>query len=160
MVVIYLSCSYLDTDENIRLSESDCKESKESVDIIGNIPINPDIYVTCVCIERKVDKSILELGRAKTDNIIPGSHQSIKTKLSEVVAKIMPMYQLLTLNEIPLCCVSGKTQNVNESLHSCTWRKCPKDAFESKNGTVGTALKIAHRCDHQRLSQRKQRVIE
>ncbi|GFS86412.1 uncharacterized protein TNCV_4519191 [Trichonephila clavipes] len=98
--------------------------------------------------------------RAKTDSIIPSSHRSIKTKLSEVVAKIMPMYQLLTLNEIPLCCVSGKTQNVNESLHSCTWRKCPKDAFESKNGTVGTALKIAHRCDHRRLSQRKQRVIE
>ncbi|GFX60361.1 uncharacterized protein TNCV_1807101 [Trichonephila clavipes] len=98
--------------------------------------------------------------RAKTDSIIPSSHRSIKTKLSEVVAKIMPMYQLLTLNEIPLCCVSGKTQNVNESLHSCTWRKCPEDAFESKNGTVGTALKIAYRCDHRRLLQRKQRVIE
>ncbi|GFT26007.1 uncharacterized protein TNCV_5126641 [Trichonephila clavipes] len=79
--------------------------------------------------------------RAKTDSIIPGSHRSIKTKLSEVVAKIMPMYQLLTLNEISLCCVSGKTQNVNESLHSCTWRKCPKKMHESKNGTVGTALK-------------------
>ncbi|GFX82914.1 integrase catalytic domain-containing protein [Trichonephila clavipes] len=93
--------------------------------------------------------------RAKTDSIIPGSHRSIKTKLSEVVAKIMPMYQLLTLNEIPLCCVSGKTQNVNESLHSCTWRKCPQDAFELKNGTVGTAVKNA--TDHRRLSQR---VIE
>ncbi|GFT88398.1 hypothetical protein TNCV_1294251 [Trichonephila clavipes] len=101
--------------------------------------------------------------RAKTDSIIPGSHRSIKTKLSEVVAKIMPIKLCqctLTLNEIPLGCVSGKTENLNESLHSCTWRKCPKDAFESKNGTVGTALKIAHRCDHQRLLQRKQRVIE
>ncbi|GFV40125.1 uncharacterized protein TNCV_31841 [Trichonephila clavipes] len=40
-----LSCSYLDSDENIRLSESDCKESEESVDIIVNIPVNPDIYI-------------------------------------------------------------------------------------------------------------------
>ncbi|GFV07407.1 uncharacterized protein TNCV_1737651 [Trichonephila clavipes] len=29
-------------------------------------------------------------------------------------------------------CVAGKTQNSNESLHSCTWRKCPKEVFVSK----------------------------
>ncbi|GFY14278.1 uncharacterized protein TNCV_3614661 [Trichonephila clavipes] len=40
-----LSCSNLDSDEVIRLSESDCEESKESADIIDNIPINPVIYV-------------------------------------------------------------------------------------------------------------------
>ncbi|GFS70813.1 uncharacterized protein TNCV_1232121 [Trichonephila clavipes] len=34
--------------------------------------------------------------RAKTDNKVPGSHKSMKTKLSEeVVAKIMPVYQRL-----------------------------------------------------------------
>ncbi|GFU45976.1 transposable element Tcb1 transposase [Trichonephila clavipes] len=32
-----LSCSNLDSDEDIRLSESDCEESEESVDIIDNI---------------------------------------------------------------------------------------------------------------------------
>ncbi|GFX66218.1 uncharacterized protein TNCV_341931 [Trichonephila clavipes] len=40
-----LSCSNLDSNEGIRLSESDCKESEESADEIGNIPLNPDIYV-------------------------------------------------------------------------------------------------------------------
>ncbi|GFY41051.1 uncharacterized protein TNIN_293141 [Trichonephila inaurata madagascariensis] len=116
--------------------------------------------------------------RAKTDSKIPGSHRSIKIKLT-VVAKIMSMYQLLTLNAIPLRCVSGKIQNANESLHNCTWRKCPKDVFESRtavvseinigyvetlklnnSGTVGTTLKITHRCDNQRLSQRKRRALE
>ncbi|GFV51362.1 uncharacterized protein TNCV_4687251 [Trichonephila clavipes] len=29
-------------------------------------------------------------------------------------------------------CVAGKTQNSNESLHRCIWRKCPKGVFVSK----------------------------
>ncbi|GFV87019.1 uncharacterized protein TNCV_5112371 [Trichonephila clavipes] len=37
--------SYLDSDEDIRLSESDCEESEESADEIDDIPVNPDIYV-------------------------------------------------------------------------------------------------------------------
>ncbi|GFV15001.1 uncharacterized protein TNCV_3953071 [Trichonephila clavipes] len=122
--------------------------------------------------------------RAKADNKVPGSHKSMKTKLSEeVVAKIMPVYQRLASNEILLRCVSGKTQNANESLHSCIWRKCPKDVFVSKkridlavtaavsevnigyvetlklNNTemVDAAFKIAHRRDNRRLSQRKRK---
>ncbi|GFW05024.1 hypothetical protein TNCV_598181 [Trichonephila clavipes] len=39
------SCSNLDSDEDMRLSENDCEESTESVDVIDNIPVNPDIYV-------------------------------------------------------------------------------------------------------------------
>ncbi|GFW97218.1 uncharacterized protein TNCV_4784321 [Trichonephila clavipes] len=116
--------------------------------------------------------------RAKADNKVPGSHKSMKTKLSEeVVAKIMPVYQCLASNEILLRCVSGKIQNANESLHSCIWRKCPKDVFVSKkridlavtaavsevnigyvetlklNNTemVDAAFKIAHRRDNRRL---------
>ncbi|GFV67036.1 uncharacterized protein TNCV_357211 [Trichonephila clavipes] len=38
-----LSCSNLDSDEDIRLSESDCEESGESADEIENIPVNRDI---------------------------------------------------------------------------------------------------------------------
>ncbi|GFV63602.1 uncharacterized protein TNCV_625971 [Trichonephila clavipes] len=41
-----LSCSNLDSDEDMRLSESDCEESKENADVIDNIPVNLDIYVT------------------------------------------------------------------------------------------------------------------
>ncbi|GFX17951.1 uncharacterized protein TNCV_2293991 [Trichonephila clavipes] len=40
-----MSCSNLDFDEDIRLSEDDCKESEKSADVIDNIPVNPDIYV-------------------------------------------------------------------------------------------------------------------
>ncbi|GFW33304.1 uncharacterized protein TNCV_2859811 [Trichonephila clavipes] len=40
-----LSCCNLDSDEVIRLSESDCEESEKSVDVIDNIPVNPDIQV-------------------------------------------------------------------------------------------------------------------
>ncbi|GFX11638.1 uncharacterized protein TNCV_5142131 [Trichonephila clavipes] len=31
-------------NEDMRLSESDCKESEESADVIDNIPVNPDTY--------------------------------------------------------------------------------------------------------------------
>ncbi|GFX25917.1 uncharacterized protein TNCV_2899431 [Trichonephila clavipes] len=120
----------------------------------------------------KIASSKEEQDRAKADIEIPASHNSIKTKLSEeVVAKIIPVYpQRLASNEILLCCVSGKTQNANESLHSCVWRKCPKDVFVSKkkfelavmaalsevnigyvetlksnnSGTVDVAFKLAH----------------
>ncbi|GFT28456.1 hypothetical protein TNCV_428711 [Trichonephila clavipes] len=33
-------------DEDIKLNESDGEESEESTDIIDNIPVNPDMYVT------------------------------------------------------------------------------------------------------------------
>ncbi|GFW47636.1 hypothetical protein TNCV_2828291 [Trichonephila clavipes] len=33
------------SDEGIKLNEIDCEESEESVDVIGNIPGNPDIYI-------------------------------------------------------------------------------------------------------------------
>ncbi|GFU33425.1 uncharacterized protein TNCV_4362451 [Trichonephila clavipes] len=38
-----LSCSKLDSDEEIRLSESDSEESEESSDTIDNIPLNPGV---------------------------------------------------------------------------------------------------------------------
>ncbi|GFX67992.1 hypothetical protein TNCV_2288541 [Trichonephila clavipes] len=40
-----LSCSNLSSDEDIRLSTSDCKKSEESADVIDNIPVNRDTYV-------------------------------------------------------------------------------------------------------------------
>ncbi|GFU37259.1 hypothetical protein TNCV_4272581 [Trichonephila clavipes] len=38
-----VTCSNLDSDEDIRLSEYDCEESEESSDEIDNIPVNPDV---------------------------------------------------------------------------------------------------------------------
>ncbi|PRD21702.1 UNVERIFIED_CONTAM: hypothetical protein NCL1_51054 [Trichonephila clavipes] len=34
------------SDEDIRLNESNCEESEESADVIDIIPINPDIYAS------------------------------------------------------------------------------------------------------------------
>ncbi|GFV54931.1 hypothetical protein TNCV_1055381 [Trichonephila clavipes] len=34
------------SNEDIRLSESDCEESEESADVTDNITVTPDIYVT------------------------------------------------------------------------------------------------------------------
>ncbi|GFY06207.1 uncharacterized protein TNCV_2680011 [Trichonephila clavipes] len=65
--------------------------------------------------------------RAIAKNETPGSHSSMRTYLSpQVVEKIIPVYQRLASDTILERCVAGKTQNSNESLHSCIWRKCPK----------------------------------
>ncbi|GFY18878.1 uncharacterized protein TNCV_3875661 [Trichonephila clavipes] len=73
--------------------------------------------------------------RAIAKGETPGSHSSMKTYLSpQVVEKIMPVYQRLASDTILERCVAGKTQNSNESLHSCIWRKCPKEVFVSKGG--------------------------
>ncbi|GFW55010.1 hypothetical protein TNCV_2786251 [Trichonephila clavipes] len=37
--------SNLDSDEDIRLNERNCKKSKESADVFSNIPVNSYIYV-------------------------------------------------------------------------------------------------------------------
>ncbi|GFX45977.1 SCAN box domain-containing protein [Trichonephila clavipes] len=71
--------------------------------------------------------------RAIAKGETPGSHSSMKTYLlPQVVEKIMPVYQRLASDTILEKCVAGKTQNSNESLHSCIWRKCPKEVFVSK----------------------------
>ncbi|GBM65431.1 hypothetical protein AVEN_71113-1 [Araneus ventricosus] len=57
----------------------------------------------------------------------------MKTKLSEqVLEKILSVYQRLANNELLARCVSGKTQNVNESSRSVIWNNCPKETFVSK----------------------------
>ncbi|GFT19638.1 uncharacterized protein TNCV_2535081 [Trichonephila clavipes] len=64
--------------------------------------------------------------RAIAKGETPGSHSSMRTYLSPlVVEKIMPVYQRLASDTILGRFVAGKTQNSNESLHSCIWRKCP-----------------------------------
>ncbi|GFW28301.1 hypothetical protein TNCV_4639681 [Trichonephila clavipes] len=38
-----LTCSNLDSDDDIRLSESDYEEPEESADVDDNIPVKPDL---------------------------------------------------------------------------------------------------------------------
>lgn len=71
--------------------------------------------------------------RAKACDEVPQSHNAMSTQLAEdVVAQILPIYQRLASDELLRRCVSAKTQNANETLHSCIWKKCPKEIFVSK----------------------------
>lgn len=71
--------------------------------------------------------------RAVACNESPQSHKSMKTQLAEdVVAKVLPVYQRLASDDLLQRCISAKTQNFNECLHSCIWKKCPKEVFVSK----------------------------
>nr|XP_042908183.1 uncharacterized protein LOC122271327 [Parasteatoda tepidariorum] len=71
--------------------------------------------------------------RAKAESRKPPSHKNMKTTLKEdIVAKILPVYQRLSCNELLQRCTSGKTQNANESLHSVIWQQCSKDVFVTK----------------------------
>ena len=59
--------------------------------------------------------------------------KNMKTTLTkDVVKKIMPVYQRLASKELLNRCISSKTQNANECLHSVIWSKCPKETFISK----------------------------
>lgn len=70
--------------------------------------------------------------RAKASGKKPASHKMMKTFLSSnVVAKILPVYQRLANDELLKRC-TGKTQNANESLHNSIWKACPKETFVSK----------------------------
>ncbi|GFW63262.1 hypothetical protein TNCV_3476781 [Trichonephila clavipes] len=62
-----------DSDENMRLNESDCEEFVESADEIDNIPVYPDIYAT-----RDVTEWILP-------NINPSSRFSFRNVLGQSI---------------------------------------------------------------------------
>lgn len=67
------------------------------------------------------------------NNTVLKSHKLMKTRLTEdIVSKILPVYQRLASDDLLLWCISAKTQNANETLHSCIWKKCPKELFVSK----------------------------
>ena len=61
----------------------------------------------------------------------PGPHRvNVRTHLSAEVARhVKPVYARLAHDDLLSRCLLGKTQNVNESLHSKVWTKCPKTNF-------------------------------
>ncbi|GFX84805.1 uncharacterized protein TNCV_125731 [Trichonephila clavipes] len=68
--------------------------------------------------------------RALTKNERALSYSLMKTKLSEqVLEKILPVYQTIANDELLERCSAGKTQNANESIHSVSWKNCPKENF-------------------------------
>lgn len=66
-----------------------------------------------------------EIVSGSTDPDIGDRKQS--TFLSEdVAAHVKGVYERLTDASLLSCCLLGKTQNTNESLHSLIWLRCPK----------------------------------
>lgn len=66
----------------------------------------------------------------------PGPHAKlVHTPLNfkKLNPPLEPVYQRLTKDQLLQRCVSGKTQNSNECLHSSVWVRCPKDKFACKN---------------------------
>ena len=67
---------------------------------------------------------------------VPQSHKEMRVKCDLSVgdtAKVLKVYEDLTRDELLLKCVSGRTQNPNESLHAKLWAKAPKHKFFGKN---------------------------
>lgn len=65
---------------------------------------------------------------------VPGPHTSLvhtPLNLDKLEKHLMPVYDRLTDMELLNRCVSGKTQNSNECLHSVVWNRCPKENFAS-----------------------------
>ena len=76
----------------------------------------------------------------------PGPHEKLvytpfDRKLLE--EHIMPLYERLTEEHLLSRCVSGKTQNANECLHSLIWSRCSKDTFASRRRVEFAVLRAA-----------------
>ncbi|GFS29883.1 uncharacterized protein TNIN_411171 [Trichonephila inaurata madagascariensis] len=82
------------------------------------------------CLEGKL--SWCFCNRAKADNKVPGSYKSVKTKLSEVVAKILPVYQRLAAKEIHLRFFFLAKPKIQMKVNRVVWEEMPKDVFVSK----------------------------
>ncbi|KAL8604346.1 hypothetical protein ACOMHN_028109 [Nucella lapillus] len=66
---------------------------------------------------------------------VPGPHKTlIHTPLNheKLHQHLKPVYERLTDTQLLSRCVSGKTQNSNECLHSLIWSRCAKDKFASR----------------------------
>lgn len=126
----------------IKLTNFYRKAIKDNIPCVNNMKTS--IYATlhhCSSTDKKPKHDKCPIGknswcffqRAIACNTKPKSHNLMKTQLNEhVLEKILPVYQRLANNELLDRCVSGKTQNANESVHSVIWKNCPKETFVSK----------------------------
>ena len=66
---------------------------------------------------------------------VPGPHAKlVHTPLNatKLDPHLMPIYERLSADQLLSRCVSGKTQNANECLHSLIWARCAKEHFASR----------------------------
>ena len=77
-------------------------------------------------------------GKAKG---VPNEHKHGPGLPLEVIAKVKPIYQRLSQDDLLQKCLHGKTQNQNESLNGMIWQRVPKEVF------VGRELLEFGMCD-------------
>lgn len=77
--------------------------------------------------------------RAEASNAAPGPHS--KPLPHDIAESLVPVYKRLGDPQLLTRCLSGKTQNSNESFHSMVWRACPKERWAAKR-TVDTAVAV------------------
>ena len=77
--------------------------------------------------------------RAEAENrpLPPDTHSLPRS----IVSKLTPIYKRLGDPELLKRCLSGKTQNSNESFHSMVWRSCPKECWAGRR-TVEAAVAV------------------
>ena len=66
---------------------------------------------------------------------LPGPHdKSVHAPLDFRLLhqRLEPVYERLADKQLLQRCVSGRTQNANECLHSLVWARCSKDNFASR----------------------------
>ena len=77
--------------------------------------------------------------RAEASSAAPRPHS--KPLPRDIAESLVPIYKRLGDPQLLTRCLSGKTQNSNESFHSMVWRACPKERWAAKR-TVDTAVAI------------------
>lgn len=74
---------------------------------------------------------------------IPGPHEKfVHTPLNRAKLEnhLNQIYNRLTEEHLLTRCLSGKTQNANEALHSLIWSRCSKDNFASRRRVLFAVL--------------------
>lgn len=73
--------------------------------------------------------------QALAQHKVPGPHKKLvhtPLKRAKLHEHLQPIYERLTEENLLNRCLSGKTQNANEALHSLIWGRCSKDNFASR----------------------------
>lgn len=95
--------------------------------------------------------------RAIANNETPRSHKDMKVKFTldpPERTSVIKVYVEMTRKELLVKCMLGKTQNVNEGIHSKLWHKLQKTKYYSLNTVkYGTALTVLeHNFGHENVN--------
>lgn len=81
------------------------------------------------------ENSICFYNRALAQGLPPPPHKDNMSLFirKDIAQRLLPIYKKMADRQLLSRCLSGKTQNANESLHSVIWSRCQKDKFSSRD---------------------------